>query len=85
MNLNTPEKLMMDAVTANFTQMKGRPPTEIELVSIMSTLHARIADPSPAKSDISVDAEDLAVDSVDEGDERGVESIDGRRCAMGGE
>jgi len=53
---------MLQAVIGNFTQMKGRPPTELELVAIMNQLNARIADVD-SDEDSDVDEDELAAEN----------------------
>ena len=57
---------MLEAVIGNFTKMKGRPPTELELVAIMNQLNAKIAD---VDSDEDSDVNEDELSGEDDGDE----------------
>ena len=77
--LTEEQQAMLEAVIGNFTQMKGRPPTELELVAIMNQLNAKIADVG-SDEDSDVNEGDLSGeddeddDSEEEDEEEGEES-----------
>ena len=72
-DLTEEQQAMLEAVIGNFTQMKGRPPTELELVAIMNQLNAKIADVgSDEDSDVNegdLSGEDDEDDSEEEEEE----------------
>ena len=69
--LTEEQTAMLQAVIGNFTKMKGRPPTEIELVAIMNQLNQRIVE-ADSEDDSDVDEEEMAAENeaeAQDGDE----------------
>ena len=74
--LSEDQQAMLQAVIGNFTQMKGRPPSEIELVAIMNQLNQRIVE-AESEDDSDCDEEELAAENdaeAQDGDEDDEES-----------
>ena len=67
-DLSEDQKAMLEAVISNFTEMKGRPPTEIELVAIMNSLNARIME-QDEDDDSDVDEDELRAEVDGKDDE----------------
>jgi hypothetical protein len=65
-DLTEEQQAMLEAVIENFTKMKGRAPTELELVAIMNQLNAKIAD---VDSDEDSDVEEGDLSGGDDDDD----------------
>ena len=72
--LTEEQQAMLEVVIGNFTQMKGRPPTELELIAIMNQLNAKIAD---VGSDEDSDVNEGDLSGEDDEDEEDDEDDDG--------
>ena len=76
-DLSEDQKAMLEAVISNFTEMKGRPPTEIELVAIMNSLNARIME-QDEDDDSDVDEDELRaeVDGKDDEEDDDIDAVE---------
>jgi hypothetical protein len=72
-DLTEEQQAMLEAVIENFTKMKGRAPTELELVAIMNQLNAKIAD---VDSDEDSDVEEGDLSGGDDEDDEEEEDDD---------